>query len=209
MLRVLLADDHQIVREGFRALLDRNGFAVVAEADDGEQASQLIRVHRPDVAVLDQSMPRRTGVECARGILTDDPKAAVVLLTVHADEHQVVAALRVGIRGYVVKTQAAAELVSAIREVHAGGIYLSARVSHALRHVYLDGAAAVQCALTARQLEVLKLIAEGKSAREIAAALQVSPKAVELHRARIVAKLGIRETAGLVRYAIRSGLTAL
>jgi DNA-binding NarL/FixJ family response regulator len=208
VVRVLLADDHQVVREGFRALLDRGGFDIIAEADDGEQASHLALTVRPDVSILDLSMPRRTGVECARDILAADPKAAVVLLTVHADEHQVIAALRAGVRGYVIKTQAAAELVRAITEVHAGGIYLSARVSRALLNVYLDGGVAY-CPLTARQRDVLQLIAAGKSSKEIAGALDISPKTAELHRARIMSKLDIHDTAGLVRYAIRCGLAKL
>jgi DNA-binding NarL/FixJ family response regulator len=208
VVRVLLADDHQVVREGFRALLDRGGFDIIAEADDGEQASHLALTVRPDVSILDLSMPRRTGVECARDILAADPKAAVVLLTVHADEHQVIAALRAGVRGYVIKTQAAAELVRAITEVHAGGIYLSARVSRALLNVYLDGGVAY-CPLSARQRDVLQLIAGGKSSKEIAGALDISPKTAELHRARIMSKLDIHDTAGLVRYAIRCGLAKL
>ena len=139
MLRLLLADDHQIVREGLRELLERSGFEVVAEAEDGEEALVLARLRHPEVAVLDVSMPRLNGVDCARALLTSDPTVGVVALTVHSDEQQVVKALRAGIRGYVVKTQAAGELVRAIREVHRGGVYLSAPISRLLVNTYLQG----------------------------------------------------------------------
>src|SRR6185503_6022173 len=129
MWRVLLADDHQVVRDGFRAILERGGFAVAAEAADGEEAARLARTHRPEIAVLDLSMPRCNGVDCARQILLDNPATAVVMVTVHTEEHHVVAALRAGVRGYVVKTQTAVELLTAIREVMAGRTYLSPRVS--------------------------------------------------------------------------------
>jgi DNA-binding NarL/FixJ family response regulator len=209
VVRVLLADDHQVVREGVRALLDRHGFAVIAEADDGEQAAQLARRCRPDVSIVDLSMPRRNGVECTRDILADDPNAAVMMLTVSADEHDVVAALRAGVRGYVVKTQAAAELVRAIHEVHRGGIYLSARASSVIASAYLDGDGNGWTPLPPRQRDILRLIADGQTTRQIAGALGISPKTVELHRGRLMAKLDIHDTAGLVRYALRSGLATL
>jgi DNA-binding NarL/FixJ family response regulator len=208
VVRVLLADDHQVVREGVRALLDHAGFAIVAEAGDGEQAAELARRWKPDVSILDLSMPRRTGIECACDIISGDPKAAVLLLTVHADEHHVVAALRAGVRGYVVKTQAAAELVRAIREVHAGGIYLSARVSSVIASAYLVGGNG-WTPLPNRQQAILRLIADGKTTKEIAGVLGISPKTVELHRGRLMATLDIHDTASLVRYALRRGVATL
>ena len=208
MVRVLLADDHQVVREGIRALLDRAGFAIVAEAGDGEQAADLARRCKPDVSILDLSMPRRTGIECASDILATEPRAAVLLLTMHADEHHVVAALRAGVRGYVVKTQAAAELVRAIREVHAGGIYLSARVSSVIATAYLAGGNG-WTPLPNRQRDILRLIADGKTTKEIAGVLGISPKTVELHRGRLMATLDIHDTASLVRYALRRGVATL
>jgi DNA-binding NarL/FixJ family response regulator len=206
MQRILLADDHHIVRQGFRALLERGGFEVIAEAEDGVEAVQLAETHRPDVAVLDLGMPRLGGMDCARQILARDAHSAIVFLTVHSEEHQVVEALRIGVRGYVVKLQATSELIQAIREVHAGGVYLSPRVSRVLVNAYLAGSAASPDPLTARQREVLRLVAEGKTTREVAAAIGVSVKTAELYRARIMTKLDIHDTAGLVRYAIRCGL---
>src|SRR5262249_49872173 len=160
------------------------------------------------IAGVDLAMPRSSGMDAAIQILADNPATGVLLLTVHAEEHQVIAALRAGVRGYVVKTQGAAELLQAIREVWSGGIYLSARVSRVLATAYLVGGAA-EVPLTPRQREVLHLIAEGQSAKQIAGTLGVSAKTAELHRARIMDKLDIRDTAGLVRYAIRNGLAAL
>ena len=206
MQRILLADDHHIVRQGFRALLERGGFEVIAEAEDGDEAVRLSETHRPDVAVLDLRMPRLSGMDCARQILSRDAKAAIIFLTVHSEEHQVVEALRVGVRGYVVKLQASSELIQAIREVHAGGVYLSPRVSRVLVDAYLAGGEAAPNPLTVRQREVLRLVVEGKTMREVAEAIGVSVKTAELYRARIMTKLDIHDTAGLVRYAIRCGL---
>jgi DNA-binding NarL/FixJ family response regulator len=204
-VRILLADDHQIVREGVRLLLEKAGFDVIAEADDGEDAVKLARTHRPDIAILDLSMPRLGGIECARAILADKAAAGVVLLSVSADEHLVVAALRAGVRGYVVKTQAATELVRAVREVNGGGTYLSSPISRVVAKLYLGGGTTLD-ALTPRQREVLRLVATGHSTREIAAILGISDKTVDLYRSRIMARLDIHDIAALVRYAIRCGL---
>jgi DNA-binding NarL/FixJ family response regulator len=209
MERILLADDHHIVRQGFRALLERAGFEVVAEAEDGREAVDLAETHHPDVAVLDLAMPRLNGLDGAREILARDPDTAIIVLTVHTEEHQVVEALRVGVRGYVVKTQAAGELVQAIRDVSAGGVYLSPRVSRVLVNTYLAGSAPARDPLTPRQREVLRLIAEGKTTREVAQDLGLSVKTAELYRSRVMANLDIHDTAGLVRYAIRRGLIGI
>jgi DNA-binding NarL/FixJ family response regulator len=208
--RILLADDHQMVREGVRALLERAGFAIVAETDDGARAVQLAQTDRPDIAVLDVEMPGLGGIDCARAILSSDLNIGVVLLTVHSDEYQVVTALRAGVRGYVVKTQACAELVHAIRQVSAGGIYLSGKVSRVLVNLYLAGGIDPDAhPLTPRLREVLRLIAEGTTTKDIAGIIGVSEKTAELYRSRIMMKLDIHDTAGLVRYAIRCGLIAL
>jgi DNA-binding NarL/FixJ family response regulator len=206
-LRILLADDHQIVREGFRAILERNGFQIVCEVADGRDAVRCAQAHSPDVAILDLSMPQLNGLDAAREILQLHSRTAIILLTMHAEEHQIVAALRAGIRGYVIKTQASEELIHAIREVTGGGIYLSpCGVYGVVVGAYLAGRNLTPDPLTSREREVLQLVAEGHTTKEIAGALKLSVKTAESYRSRIMEKLGIHETAGLVRYAIRCGL---
>jgi DNA-binding NarL/FixJ family response regulator len=207
-VRILLADDHRVVREGVRALLEQAGFQVVAEADDGEQAVRLARTHQVDVAILDIEMPGIDGIECARQILSTHPAIGIVLLTVWSDEEHVVAALRAGVRGYVVKTQASSELVDAVREVGAGATSLGKTASQVLVNLTVAGHAAPD-ALTPRLREVLRLIADGNTTKEIASILGVSEKTAELYRSRLMARLDIHDTAGLVRYAIGRGLVRL
>lgn len=205
-LRVLLADDHQIVRQGLRALLEREGLEVVGEAADGREAVRLAQALSPDVAVLDLAMPQLNGLEAAREILQACPRTKPILLTMHTDDHQIVNALRSGIRGYVVKTQATEELVQAIREVTRGGTYLSPGVSRVVVEAYLARAEPPPDPLTRRERQVLQLVAEGKTSKEIAALLGVTSKTAETYRAGLMEKLDIHDTAGLVRYAIRRGL---
>ena len=205
-LRLILADDHKVVRQGLRALLEREGLEVVGEASDGREAVQLAHAHTPDVAILDLSMPQLNGVEAAREIVHVRPETGVILLTVHTEEYQVVTALRAGIRGYVIKTQAADELVRAIREVAEGGMYLSPGVSRIVVGAYLAGSELPADPLTPRERQVLQLVAEGRTTKEVAALLGLSVKTAESYRSRIMEKLDIHETAGLVRYAIRRGL---
>ncbi len=204
-LRVLVADDHQIVRQGFRALLEREGHAVVAEATDGQEAVKLAKAVNPDIAVLDLIMPLLNGIDAAREILRACPRTRVILLTMHTEEHQVVMALRAGVRGYLVKTQAAEDLVQAIREVADGRIYLSPRVSHIVVEGCLAGVSPRSDPLAPRERQVLQLVAEGKTSKEIAALLSLTAKSAESYRTRIMEKLNIHDTAGLVRYAIRQG----
>jgi DNA-binding NarL/FixJ family response regulator len=161
---------------------------------------------RPDLAVLDLTMPLLNGLDAAREILQRSPRVRPILLTVHTEEHYVLEALRAGIRGYVLKTQAAADLAQAIREVARGQIYLSPGISEVVVQAYLSGTGLPPDPLTPRERQVLQLIAEGKTTREIAQTLGVSVKTAESHRSRIMKKLRIRSTAGLVRYAIRRGL---
>ncbi len=205
-LRVLLGDDHQIVRQGFRAILESEGFNVVAEAVNGHEAVRLARQERPDVAVLDLVMPFLNGVDAGREILGSCPGTRVILLTMHTEEHIIVGALRAGIRGYVVKTQAVEDLVQAIREVSQGNVYLSPGVSRVFVDGYLSGAERPEDPLAPRERQVLQLVAEGKTSKEIAALLDLTPKTAESYRSRIMEKLDIHDTAGLVRYAIRHGL---
>lgn len=204
--RVLLADDHDVVRQGFRALLEREGVEVVGEAADGRDAVRLAESLEPDVAVLDLSMPGLNGLDAARKILQSRPKIGVVLLTMHDDECHIIAALRSGIRGYVVKTQAVGALTEAIRQVADGFTYLTPSVTRVVVDAYLGGKDAPPNPLTPRESEVLQLVAEGRTTKEVANLLNLTVKTAESYRARIMEKLDIHETAGLVRYAIRRGM---
>jgi DNA-binding NarL/FixJ family response regulator len=204
-ISVLLADDHVIVCQSLRAILEREGFQVVGEARDGRQAVRLARARRPDVAVLDVSMPLLNGLDAAREIQKTCPRTRTILLTVHAEEPYILQALQAGVRGYVLKSQAVNDLVRALQEVCRGAIYLSPGVSAAVVEAYRTKKD-VRDPLTSREREVLQLVAEGKTTKEIAALLGVSSKTVESHRAHVMQKLDVHGTANLVRYAIRRGL---
>ena len=205
-LRILLADDHEIFRQGLRALLERGGFHVAGEAADGHAAIQMAAQLTPDVAVVDLAMPLLNGLDAAREITRVAPRTRTILLTMHAEDPYVAKALQAGIRGYVLKSQAAEDLIQAIREVSRGAVYLSPGVSESLVEAYLAKRDLPHDPLTPRERQVLQLIAEGKTTKEVAALLGVSVKTAESHRMRIMTKLSIHETAGLVRYAIREGL---
>ncbi|HKN57618.1 MAG TPA: response regulator transcription factor [Gemmatimonadaceae bacterium] len=204
--RILLADDHVIVRQGFRALLEREGLEVVAEAANGHEAVRLAGELLPDVAVLDFAMPLLNGLDAAKEIRRCSPRTRTILLTVHSEDHYVLEALQAGVHGYVVKTQAAADLVQAIREIRGNAIYLSPTISRAVVEAYFDKATPPGDVLSSRERQVLQLVAEGKTTKEIAGVLGVSIKTADSHRARIMRKLDIHDTAGLVRFAIRRGL---
>lgn len=204
-LQILLADDHQIVREGLKLLLAQH-FSIIGEACDGREAVQLARERSPDVAVFDYSMPRLNGLEAAREIHSEAPSLRIILLTMHTEDRYVLEALHAGIKGYVVKTQAAADLVRAIHEVSRGQIYLSPGVSNAVVEAFLAKTDLPADPLTAQERRVLQLIAEGNRTKEIANILGISVKTAESHRTRIMDKLHIHEAAGLVRYAIRRGV---
>jgi len=207
MIRVLLADDHAIVREGLKALLSREpDLQVVAEAGDGREALRLAREIQPDVATLDLSMPLLNGLEAARQMASWDRGPRPILLTMHADDQYVLEALRAGVRGYVLKRQAAADLVRAIREVAGGAVYLSPGISASVVEAIRSPAAPPGESLTPREREVLQLVAEGKTTKEIANILGVSIKTADTHRTRLMQKLDIHDVAGLTRYAIRQGL---
>jgi len=203
-LQIFIADDHQMVREGLKMLLERAGFKVVGEASDGQEAVRRVRDLVPDVAVLDLAMPLLNGLEAAREILRDSPRTRPILLTMHTEDPYVTAALRVGVKAYVLKTQSGSDLVQAIQEVCRGRIYLSPGISRTVVEAYL--AKTEPDPLSPREREVLQLVAGGKTTKEIARLLGVSVKTAENHRTRILSKLDIHETAGLVRYAIRRGL---
>jgi DNA-binding NarL/FixJ family response regulator len=204
--RIVLADDHHIVRQGLKVLLEKEGLKVVAEAENGRDAVQLAQQHKPDVAVLDLMMPLLNGLEAGREILQNRYATAAILLTMHTEEHQIAMALRAGIRGYLLKTQAAEDLVQAIREVVRGEIYLSPGVSRIVVDGYLSGDRPAGDPLAPRERQVLQLVAEGKTSKEIAVLLGLTVKTAESYRARVMEKLDVHETAGLVRYAIRHGI---
>ena len=205
-IRILLADDHLVVREGLRSLLEAAGFKVVGEARDGREALKLARMLEPEVTVMDIGMPGLNGVDACRELLREVPEMRIIVLTVHGEDAYVVEALRSGARGYVLKTQAGSDLVRAIGEVTQGRIYLSPSVSSAVVQAFLAGSTNPADPLTPREREVLQLVAEGRSTKEVAGILGVSVKTAETHRTRLMTKLDIHHTAGLVHYAIRRGL---
>lgn len=205
-LRIILADDHLIVRQGLRTLLEQETYSVVGEAADGREAIRLAQQLQPDVAVLDLAMPLLNGLDAAREISKISPQTRTILLTMHTEDPYVMEALRAGVRGYLLKTQAAQDLIQAVKEVSRGAMYLSPGISGAVVEAYLAKSELPPDPLTLREREVLQLIAEGKTTKEVAAILGVSVKTAESHRTRIMEKLQVHETASLVRYAIRRGL---
>lgn len=203
---ILVADEQRLMREAVKALLEREGFDVVGEGWVGLEAARMAGQLRPDVAVLDLVMPIRNGLDAVRFMHDASPSTGFVLLTSHTENHFVMEALRSGIRGYVLKTQSSADLVHAVREVAEGGIYLSPTVSEVAVQAWRQKADFGRDPLTPRAEQVLRLVAEGKTTKEIACVLGLSVKTAESHRTRIMEKLEIHDTAGLVRYAIRRGL---
>jgi DNA-binding NarL/FixJ family response regulator len=205
-LRVLIADDHGIVRSGVKLLLDRQpDIEVVAEAEDGVEAVAKTIEFRPDVAVLDVSMPRMTGLQATHEIKQQTPDTQVLILSMHDDERYLFEALRAGAAGYVLKRAADQDLVDAVRAAGRGEPFLTASAQQTLIRDFLDRDSEPQ-ELTPREQEVVKLIAEAHTNREIAEILHLSEKTVESHRGRVLQKLGMRDRVELVRYAIRRGL---
>lgn len=203
---VLLADDHPVFRQGLRALLEREKFEILGEASDGFEAIDLAERVQPAVVVIDLAMPAMNGIDAAREIGKRVPNAKVVLLSMYTEEHHVLEALRAGVKGCVSKSQAAEHLLQAIKDVCAGGVYLSPHVSGAVVQAYLAKTDLPYEPLTPRERQVLQLIAEGKTTKEAATVLDVSVKTAETHRTNLMEKLDIHSTAGLVRYAIRRGM---
>jgi DNA-binding NarL/FixJ family response regulator len=208
-LRVLLVDDHALVRAGMRSLLrDIEGVEVVGEAADGAEALVLAERERPDAVLLDIAMKGMNGLEAAARFRELHPGVKVLVLSMHASEEYVLQALRAGVVAYLLKDSATAELELALRSVMRGETYLSPAISRQVVEGYVQrvGAGSSDDPLTPRQREVLKRMAEGSSTKEIAFDLGLSVKTVETHRAQIMERLGIRDVAGLVRYAMRTGL---
>ena len=206
-IRILLADDHVVVRQGVRVLLEQAGMVVIGEAADGPETLELAHTHQPDVAVLDIAMPHLNGLETARRLRETVPQTKTIVLTMHPEEPYVLEALQAGAVGYVLKTQAAVDVVQAIHAALQGAIYLSPRVTTTVVRACLTGVALPLDPLTSREREIVQRIAEGQTTKEIAAHLGLSVKTVESHRINLMRKLEIHETATLVRYAIRRGLT--
>lgn len=212
--RVLIADDHKIVRDGLRALLEKRAdLEVIAEAEDGRTTVQLAQELSPDVIIMDISMPDLNGVEATRQILSDAPQIKVIALSMHSDRRFVTEVFKAGASGYLLKDCAFEELHTAIHTVRANHTYLSAQIAEVVLNDYLrnlpQSDESVFSVLTEREREVLQLLAEGKSTKEIAASLHVSVKTVETHRQRTMDKLDVHSVAELTKYAIREGLTSL
>jgi len=208
-IRVLVADDHTIVRQGVVSLLEAGGDCeVVAQASDGIEAVEKALATRPDVAVLDIGMPRLSGLEAVRRIRQEAPKVRVLVLTMHEEEEYVVHLVRAGASGYLVKDSAAAELLAAVRALARGHGYFGPYAARVLAEQYRhpEGAPDPYGTLTAREREVFHLVVDGKTTKEVAKALGISPKTAENHRTRLMEKLDVHNTAELVRYAARRGL---
>jgi two-component system response regulator NreC len=205
-IRIVLADDHVLVRQGLKSLLEREGFQIVAEASDGQEALRHVQSLMPDIVVMDITMPILNGLDAARQMTVSSPQAKIILLTQHVEEQYLSEALEVGVKGYVLKNQVASDLIQAVRQVSRGGVYLSPGVSSAVMGAYRSKSEKSKDPLTNRERQVLQLIAEGKSTKEVATLLGISGKTAESHRTRLMQKLDIHETASLVLYAVRRGI---
>ena len=210
--RILLADDHALVRAGFCSLLEKIPFVeVIAEAEEGREAVELTRKHRPDIALIDIAMPKLNGLEAVARITKESSNTRVIVLSMYANPEYVVQAMRAGAHGYLIKEDAVSQLKAAIKVVASGELYFSPRISKDFIKNYLERVDAEYDPLgqlTSRQREILQLIAEGKNTKEIASDLDVSIKTVEAHRLQLMGRLNIHDIPGLVRYAIRNGLVS-
>ncbi|MEW6747727.1 MAG: response regulator transcription factor [Planctomycetota bacterium] len=212
MIRIVIAEDHTLVREGLcRMLSGHTGFEVVGEAKDGLEAQEIVAALRPDILVLDISMPNLGGLEAARHILRQSPSTRIIVLSMHEEEEFVLRALREGVSGYVVKASSMSDLVRAICTVTGGHMYLSPSVTSAVVERFLQEEKGEVpqdplSRLTPREIEVLKLVAEGKSSKEIGALLNIGQKTVETHRANLSHKMDLKTVADMVRFAVRHRL---
>jgi len=207
-MKVVLVDDHAMVRDGLRAVLERAGVQVIGEAANGREAVVEVLRLRPDVVVLDVVMPELNGVDAARRLTKELPGTRILALSMTADRRYVSAMMAAGAVGYVLKNAAAEQLIEALSVVMSGGKYLSPGIDGPVTSTCAAAQRAVDRVLTAREREVLQLVAEGKSSKEIAIALQIALPTVETHRRQLVEKLGLRSIAELTKYAIREGLTS-
>jgi DNA-binding NarL/FixJ family response regulator len=212
--KVLIADDHKIVREGLRALIEKHEtMEVVAEAENGLEAVRLVRKLQPDVVIMDLGMPEMNGIEATREVTAHNPKIKVIALSMHSDKRFVLQMIKAGASGYLLKDSAFEELITAIKTVVSNKSYLSPKITDVVIKDYLQtlskGDMSAFSVLTVREREVLQLLAEGRSTKEIAGSLNVSVKTVESHRQQVMEKLNIHSVAELTKYAIREGLTSL
>ena len=212
-VRLLVADDHEIVRKGLRALLEAQpGWHVLAEASDGREAVEKAKELKPDVTVLDIGMPSLNGLEAARQMLKNDARAKILILTMHESDPVIRDVLNAGARGYVLKTDASRDLVTAVNAVRANKTFFTAKVAQMVLDGYLDKKPTApvpespKTRLTARQREIVQLLAEGKSSKEVATALGLSVKTAETHRANIMRRLNCHSISELVRYAVRNNI---
>jgi DNA-binding NarL/FixJ family response regulator len=213
-IRILLADDHTVMRRGLRVLLERQpGFQIVGEAADGAEAVELALREKPDVAVLDIGMPGLNGIEAARRIVEKNPNIAVVILSMHSDESYVLRTLKAGARGYLLKDAPEYDLINAIQAVHQGKAFFSPAISKMLVEDYMRqmqqrGVEDTYELLTSREREILQLLGESKSNKEIATRLDLSLHTVETHRSNMLEKLNLHSTAELILYAVRKGIVS-
>lgn len=213
-IRILLADDHTVVRDGLRALLEKQpDMTVVAEASDGRDSIRLADEQSPDVVVMDIGMPSLNGIEATRRILAANPRTAVVMLSMHQDESYVLRSLKAGAKGYLLKDSLRGDVIDAIRAVAQGRSFLTRKVRLMLQEDYVRqmesrGLEDSYDLLTDREREVLHMVAEGKSNKEVAGLLNISPTTVETHRAHILQKLGIHSVPELILYAVRKGIVS-
>jgi len=211
-IRILLADDHQLMRTGLRLVIEQQSdLSVVGEASDGRQAVALAKLLRPDVAVMDISMPSLSGIEAAHQITQSHPEIAVIVLSMHPDESYVLRALKAGVKGYLLKDSADSDLIGAVRAVARGKSFFSPAVSKVLLDDYMrklkrSGAEDAYDLLTPREREILQLVVEGKSNKEVATLLNVSVYTVETHRSNIMQKLNLKGVPELMLYAVRKGI---
>ena len=208
-MRLALVDDHAIMRDGLRAILAGQEFEVVGEGSNGLEAIRLAQNLAPDIIVMDISMPVLNGIDATREILKISPHAKVIVLSMNIEKRYVLACLRAGVAGYVVKSKAASSLIEAIEAVSKGETYLSPDISKYVVDAYLEADASPADPLSIREREVLQLIAEGQNVKEIGSLLGISAKTAESHRANIMQKLDLHDVAGLVRYAIQEGIVQI
>jgi DNA-binding NarL/FixJ family response regulator len=212
-IRILLVDDHEIMREGMCALLKKsNDYEVVGQASDGREAVKLVRELQPDVVIMDIGMPNLNGIEATRQMINDNPKIKVMALSTHSDGNIVAKMLKAGASGYMLKESAFAELLDGISSMYTNNTYLCSKIAKVIFNDYVNMLTNPKWSgndgLTGREVEVLQLVAEGKTTKEIAQVLGVSVKTVDSHREHIMDKLGIHNIAGLTKYAVREGLTS-
>ncbi len=211
-IRILLADDHNIMREGLRLLLERQeDFEVVGEASDGREAVELAETHNADIVIMDIAMPGLNGIEATRRIVGQRPRTAVVILSMHSDESYILRSLRAGARAYLLKDSVKEDLIDAVRTASQGRSFFSPKVSRVLKEDYVHeieakGVDDTWDLLTDREREILQLVAEGKTNKEIASVLNISPFTIDTHRSHILQKLNLHSAPELILYAVRKGI---